>query len=363
MKKEEILSARQLRLLSWCALLSPLVRQAPLAMVRAGGRGAWISGLLSFFPLLGMLWLLRSLLRRRTAGEGLGEQYLRALGTWPGRAALLLSTLWILFYAGFVLRAGADRFIATVYPNSSSEGFLLVMGALGLMAGLGRLKILGRFAEVTAPVLFLLFVLVFPSVLFQVDYASLLPVSPREEALPILQGVFPAVDTVALAALSGFAAGQAQEGKLRNWVWTLLATVALMTLLCVSTVGIFGAALTSRMYYPFFVLLRNIQPLRLLERLEPLLIAQWVTTDFLLYALLLHITENNLRVCLGGRAPRREVRVAAGLLLSLLSAFLCAPDSFSLIRLSEWVVPLGNAVLLFGVLPAVWAVGKIRKTI
>ena len=66
-----------------------------------------------------------------------------------------------MFYAGFVLRAGADRFVSAVYPESEPWIFMAVMLALAVRAGLGSLRTLGRCAAVTAPVLGAMFLLVF----------------------------------------------------------------------------------------------------------------------------------------------------------------------------------------------------------
>ena len=67
-------------------------------------------------PLAGLL--LGRLTRKRVPGEGLGGVLLRVLGRFGGTAAVLLYTVWTVFYAGFVLRAGADRFVTAVYPGS-----------------------------------------------------------------------------------------------------------------------------------------------------------------------------------------------------------------------------------------------------
>lgn len=359
MRREDLLTSRQLLLLSWCALLSPLIRQTPLAIVRIAGRYAWISALLSALPLLGMLWLMRSLLKHCPEGEGLGEQYLRALGQGPGKLVLGFSTLWILFYSGFVLRSGADRFIATVYPDSGSAGFIFVMAGLGLMAGLGRLKTLGRFAEILAPILIGLFLLLLPGILSDVEWTELGDLR-KAEPLVLLRGSLPAADTIALAALGGFAAGSVKHQPCRGLLTALFGTVGLTAVLCVCAVGVFGETLTARLYYPFFVLLRNVRPLHLPERVEPLLIAQWVATDFLLFSLLLHIALRNMKLCFGGS---RFLRLGLALGFSAASAFLCADSSFALIRLAASVMPIGNAILLFGVLPFIWCVGKLRHTI
>ena len=173
MPGESKLTRRQLALLLWGAMLSPLVRRLP----GAAGRGAWLAALLALPPALLLGSLLGRMLSRRRPGEGLGELFLRAAGPVPGRIAAGLFGLWFLFYGGFVLRAGADRFVSAVYTDSPVWPFLAVTGLLGLLVGVGRLKTLARVAEAAAPPLAGLFALVIALSPETVEPAELWPLS------------------------------------------------------------------------------------------------------------------------------------------------------------------------------------------
>ena len=130
--------------LSSLLLLGPALRLLPRLAAEQAGRAAWLS-VLPALPLL--LFYVRFLSRfweARPAGTGLGEAALELLGPRWGRGALFFFTAWLLFYAGFVLRSGADRLVLTVYPQSAPAVFTLSMGFCCLAAALGSARSLAR---------------------------------------------------------------------------------------------------------------------------------------------------------------------------------------------------------------------------
>ena len=141
-----------------------------------------------------------------------------------------------------------------------------------------------------------------------------------------------------------------------------LALGLLAALLCVTVVATFGAKLTTEMYYPFFVMIRCIRIFRLLERVEALVVAQWVTTDFLLLGALLQAATGELTLCFPKLGARRGAVALTCLALALLSGALCAPTAFSLRELSRTLVPIASASAA-GVLVLAFVVGLIRKKI
>lgn len=358
------LSRRQLGILLLSVMVSPLIRQVPGAMTLPAGRGVWLSALLCLpgAALLGAF--LGALLKNRGPGEGLGELLCRCFGNVPGRAAAALFALWLIFYAGFVLRAGADRFVSAVYPESPVWLFMAVMLLLCLPAGLGKLKTLARCAQIIAPALGLVFAVVFVFCFQNVETDNLWPLRP-EDLAGAGPGALPLLTTLSVGAHLTFAAGETEPGALgKTFALPLLALAGLGLLLCVTTVGTFGAELTERMNYPFFVMIRSIRIFNVLERVEALVVAQWVAADFLLLGTLLHIAPGALSLALfgpGGKRPRWTGWLCAALLG--VSGWLCAPTAFTLRWVARTVVPAGNALLVFGLLPLAFVIGKMRKKI
>ena len=353
------ISCRQLSILLFVSALSPLIRQTPGMAVQSAGGAVWLSALLALVPLPLAGLLLGRLTRKRLPGEGLGGALRRVFGRFGGTAAVLLYTVWTVFYAGFVLRAGADRFVTAVYPGSRPWLFMAVMAALCVPACLGRLK---SCAEIALPLLALVFLFVFLFCLPGLDAANLAPLS-RETVMDAARGTPWLLSTMSVLLLLAFLSDRTEPGPLAaSFNRPLLALGALAALLCVTVVGTFGASLTAEMHYPFFVMIRCIRIFRLLERVEALVVAQWVVTDFLLLGALLQSAAGNLTLCFPKLDRRRGVVALSCLALACLAGALCAPTAFSLREMSRTLVPIASASAA-GVLVLAFVVGLVRKKI
>ena len=359
-EKQSMLSRRQLLSLGWVALLSPVIRQLPRAAVHMGGRGSWLAPLAAL-P-LGLLYaaLLHGLLKNRQEGEGLQHQFCKALGKFGGRGLLLAYTLWAVFYMGFVLRAGADRFIAAVYPSSRPTVFVLILAGLGLMAGLGRLKVLSRCAEVVQPLLIFSLLLIIWSALPKVETENLLPLR-RGHLAEAAFGALPVVNTLCFTVYAAFLEHRVEKGSVgRSLLGPLLGTLGLVFLLGLVTIGCFGAEVTGAMRHPFFVLIRDVRLFNLLERIEAVIIVQWVLTDFVLVALFCHVAASNLCFVFRGGEGQRRLFAVGVTAAAVVIAFACAPTSFALQAMAEHLIPRLHFLFLFILLPGVFLVGKIR---
>ena len=350
--REDRLSRFQQGALLWCAMVSPMIRQAPGAAAAAAGRGAWVSAVFAL-PLGAVL------------GLALGRFFPRR-GTlsFRGAARLLpgLWALWTMFYAGFVLRAGADRFVSAVYPESEPWIFMAVMLALAVRAGLGSLRTLGRCAAVTAPVLGAMFLLVFLACVPNMESANLLPLT-RSDAAGAAKGLWPLGCAMAVGVpLGALTAVRGRGGSARPFTLAFLGQGLLALALCVTTVGTFGPAMTARMNYPFFVMIRSIRLPHLLERVEALVAALWVAADFLLLALLLHAAAFSAALALRGcGGEKRPVGVWCCAGLAALCGVFCAPTSIALRTLGDVWIPRGHALWSFAILPGALAVRALRK--
>lgn len=356
-----LLTSWQLGLLLWAGMVSPLIRQVPGVMTDFAGGAAWLSAMLCV-PAAGLLGLFTAgMLRSRAPGEGLGELLCRTAGPLPGRLTAGVFGVWAVFYAGFVLRAGADRFVSAMYPDSRDWPFMAVMGLLALMAGAGKLKTLARCAQIAAPVLWAVFVTVFVFCLPNVDLPELWPPAGPAPA-GVGRAAVPMLWTLGVGVLPAFLAGETERGSLAGaFALPLMTLAGLGALLCAATAGTFGPQLTGQMRYPFFVMLRGVRIFDLLERVEALIVVQWAAADFLLLGTLLHLGRRCLTLAL--RGPGAEPGRFTGSLCAG-AAFLCgrgcAASAFALRALGERFMAPVTGALVFGLLPLVWALGRLR---
>ena len=355
------LSRRQLGALVWGALVSSLVRMAPGSMLPAAGGGAWLSAALSVPGVLVLGLVLGLLLSLRRPGEGLGELFCRALDPGPGRALAGVCALWLVFCGGFVLRCGGDRFVAAVYPESPIWLFAGVTLLLCLPAGLGRVRVLGRCARIVVPCLLGLFALVFLLTAPRLELAELS--LPDRALVRCGTGAVPLLGTVCSGAFFLFLAGPFPPEQGRGVFYPpLLGLAGLGLALSATVTGVFGPGLAGQMDYPFFVLIRNVRLFLLLERMDALIAAVWVVSDYLLVGALLHMASAALTVALRGPGtPRRTWYVWVCAALMGAAAWLCASDAFALQELGRQIVPLADLGFAFGVLPGVLFMGRVRK--
>lgn len=370
MNKADRLDAGQLRALCAVAFLSPALRFCPTAGILAAGRAAWLSMLLAFPLLLLYAVFLRRFLSCRRDGEGLAELCLRAVGEKAGKPLLLAFTLWLVFYAGFVLRAGAERFITTIYPHSTPAVFVLILGLLAALAALGPSRTLARTARLVLPLLLGALGLILLAALGSAKVENLLPVT-TSGLLPLLHGSLPAADVLSGVAVLGAFLSAAAPAELfsvrKNARWLAFGT-GFLCLLTAAILGSFGAELASQLTRPFFSLVRNLVFFRSVERMEALAVTLWVFPDFLLSAMALFAAQLCLRRALGGSAAWRgealfDLSGGRWLILlcvaaALLSGLWMAPDQKTFLFLSSRLVPALNMGLAFLILPGVYVFGK-----
>lgn len=363
------MTQRQYGMLCAGIMLSSMLRLLPHTSAAEAGRAAWLCGPAALLPLLGFAALTAALLRRRRAGEGLSRLILRALGCTAGKLLLLLYALWFTGYAAFLLRSSAERFVATIYPFSHAWPFAALLLALCLTAALGPPRALFRAAEIFYPLLFAVFVFTLLFAAPDLRIRSLLPVT-LSDAGGILRGALPIVNIgAAVLTYPAFLSGPLPEAapSMRTHR-TLLLRLGLWTLfLNAFVVGSLGAELTVNLSHPFFTMLRNVSVFHAVERFEALVVGLWLLPDFLLVSLMLILASMLLRTVFGtadagGGAQRRGLTWLCAL-AALAGGLLLAPDAFALRRLSHTVIPLVNLCFTVGVLPVVYLVGRLRKTL
>lgn len=365
----------QLIALCTVILLVPALRIFPSAATQLAGRAAWLAAPAAVVPVLLYILFLSRFMERRMEGEGLAELCMRALGRLGGKLALLLSALWFLLYGGFMLRAGADRFITTIYPNSSSPFFSVTMGILGTVAAMGAVRSLVRVAKLVQPVVLGVLLLVLITAFFSVDMANLLPVT-KQDAVPVAKGALAAVNVLAVVLyLVCFVEGLTPKapGRERSFSLWALAMLALLGVISFNIIGNFSPELTASLTQPFFSLVRNLVFFRTLERVEALVGTLWVFPDFLMISLLLYSAQHCLRLVMEKQSEYRGQRLLdlsegrwviplCGLVSTAASVFI-APNAQSLAFWSERLIPLMNLAYALLFLPLVYVVGRVKKVL
>ena len=355
---------RQLRILCFVAMLSPFFRLLPASVTEHAGSAAWVSGALSILPALLLTAMLTLLLKSFPQGVGISDILPLILGDLGGKLLLFIWSLWLVFHSGFLLRSGADRFIATIYPTAKPGFFMIITAAVCTIAATGHVKPLARSAEMFRPLLLFVMLTVLLFSLENVEPTFLLPVTAKDIP-PILKGLPLAAEAVSVALVTmGFLAKYTHhEERSPKLIFWLMGVTVLNILLCAVSVGCLGKTYTTALAYPFFVMARDLSILSGVERIESLVVGLWLLPDFVLITLELIIAADNFKRIFPERNGKAStlLPIVIAALCSTLVGFRIAPDSHSIHRWSDEIIPAIHLIWAYGVIPMLLLVGGLRK--
>lgn len=337
---------------------SPISRMLPKTALETAGRVCWIVPLLCFMPLIGLCYALRFLL----TGEerGLCGALESVLGERAGRVVAIVLGGWVIFYGGFLIRSGAERYISTVYKDEELWVFVLTVGSVALAGALGSVRALARMGQLGASVVGVTVVVLLALALPDMERHYLLPLSVSDAG-----GIAAALPYVFNAAtgwvFSLFLAGYIRRSSYRRGAITRWCAyiIMLMLIVVVATVGVLGPNVAGSQRYPFFALISNLKVFNILERIEPVTVMIWVLTDFVFIALLMMSAGEVGSKMLGLKKRRPAVIVSAAAMMA--TAFLVSRDAFSFGFVSFTFVPTVNLVIAAVFLPILAIIKKLKK--
>ena len=308
--------------------------------------------------------MLSLLLKSFPHGQGISHVLPRILGHFSGKTLLFLWSAWLVFHSGFLIRSGADRFIATIYPTAKPSFFMAITAIACTVAAFGHIKPLARSAEIFRPLLLFVIFTVLLFSLEDVEPTFLLPVTPSD--LPaIAKGLPLAAEAVSVALVTmGFAAqytvSHEKQQSLLPW---LLGVTALNVLLCAISVGCLGKTYTTALGYPFFIMARDLSVFSGVERIEALVVGLWLIPDFVLITLELIIASDNLLLIFHNSENQRAkpMVILTASAFALLVAFRISPDGQTMHRWSDAIIPAIHLFWAYAVIPLVLLIGGLRR--
>ena len=340
------ISARQLYGMLFTGLLTPAVRALPVLTAAVADKSAWLTGLLAFPPLLGAGWAVYTLSRGQ---DGLSGGFRRAFGPAAGKAVTIIYMVWALFLLCLEGRLYAGRMVTAGYRGASPAVFLLVLLAVVVWMARRKLSAFARASEICFLVLALILALVVGFSLLDARPRRVLPVWTQDLPAAAAATLVP-VGVLSGGVLGGFLAGQVapREGDARRGRRWLLGTCIVITLLQLGAVAQLGAQLCARVEVPFFEMARGVGMDGAFQRVESVVMAFWILSDFVWMGTLLFAVKAMAAALVGPKWVKRTPVLAA--LLAFLAAVFLFPDDFAARDLDTWLAPAGQLVLAF-VLP------------
>lgn len=245
--------------------------------MKAGGRDAWISGLVTLPLAFLAVW---SFYRLRLAFPR--DTIVQYLPKVLGIAGYPVAALYTVFYFAavvFTLRMTTDWMVEAILPETPSWVIgLLYMGAVTYIA-FGGLDVLARVNQFTLPLLTFLGILVSISTMQVKDYRLLLPLFEKGPAPILAAGVLALGyygETSILAMYDAYVRPQDRKGLFKAYSFALLYIVTTFTGPLAGSIATLGHRLAANMPYPTFQHWLMISFARFFERTDLLAVHQWL---------------------------------------------------------------------------------------
>lgn len=362
MEKKDTITMRQMVILSFIVTISPAIKMLPRETINISGGSAWLSSLLTVIPLSALILVMGGLLKKSAQHEGLCEVTLHVLGPVAGRIILALFLVWIVLQSGSALKTSSDRIITNLFNGSSHTFFLVAMTAMALIAAMGRVSSISRTANIFAPVLFISVIVILIFIYESIDLNNLHPIN-RLDAVPVIKGVYPSAAIMATVVMTAFLDGHVTNDRSRVrglFIWMAIS-VALISLICFLCLGVYGKELAGTFVNPLFVLVHDIRFLDTVERIESLVVVLWVAIDFVQLTVLFIAARKILSAIFRTGPEKAKYYVAGVALCSLVIASLAGGNVVELTLFSRKLMPAITFIVAYGLLPAIFITGKIRK--
>ncbi len=301
------LSWRQLASLIIANKLSMLTTYAPILTGAPATRDAWISAWLASGAAL-LITLVSYYLLKRFPGQSLFVINRKVLGPWIGRALNLTYAVMFLYLGAIALRMFSEVLAEALLPETPTFVISLLMMLLVITGVMGGMEVLGRLADLLAPLLVV-------TILFLALLAW--PLIHLDRLLPVFEfGVGPMLQqTLTPIGIFGEAAWTVMLVMpfLRD-PHTALKAIGLASLVNGLMVSIGAAILIATMgphlidkeLFPMLTAIRMIRIAEFLTRLEWTLSILWTGAMYAKIGLLLWGAARSMRDGLGLDFKRRK---------------------------------------------------------
>lgn len=357
----EKISTRQAAILFFMTTLSPAIRLFPQYTANVAGKAGWLSPVVALIPTILLIYIVNSFFKKYKDAN-LSDVYFKILGNILGRIVISLYLIWILIMLSLYVRYYAERILSSILPNTSISFLIIAMLFIVFLAARSGLVTIARANEIFFGIFVLIFFITFILGISQIHIRNILLVSYRD-AWPVIKA-----SNVILAIwgyfLFIFFFGDKINDKehIKKFSFqAVLLKYASVTLFLIMTIGTLGSALSSRMSLPFFVVVKNISVLGTVERLESVLLALWVISDFVIITVFTYISISLIKSIF--KLTGTKSLVSPVLLIAGIGSLYLAKNRFEIETFSTHITQPVNILFEFIIPFIVFGIGKIRKKI
>ncbi len=359
--EKEKITTRQLMLLFIVSTFSPATRAFPTFTAKIAKEAGWLSPIVAFAGMVILVIVVQSFFKKDKS-LNLSDVIYNILGKIIGRVIVSVYFVWILLLLAFYVRNYAERILTLILPNTTMNFFTITMLLLVFFVVRGGIVSLVRLNEVLFLGITIAFGITTILSFSNFDITNILPVSYKD-ILPITKAGYIIYAIWGIFLFMFFFADKVSDKErikrlgIRSAFFLLCVSTALIAV----TIGGLGQSLTTRISVPYFVTIKNISILNILERFESVILSIWVAADFVIISTLMYILVSIMKSLFKLSGTKSFVSP-----LTLITYFLTigiAKNHFELESFLEYIVLPFSVILEFAAPIVLFAIGKVRKVI
>lgn len=357
----EKISMRQLYMIYFVSICSPLIRLLPIQLSRTVRGSIWLSPIIVFAVFMAIV-LLINLMFKKHQDKGMSGVIESAFGKWGGKIVLILYFILFVFLASVYVRYFGERLLSSIYVYAPFEFFAAAMLIVAFFVVKASIEGMGRLCEIFSYIFVGIMVILLASSISNIEIFNF--------TLPSNENFYNHLETIPLiTGLMGYCIyamflGENVEHKMsiKKHGWKMAIVLALVSLVIILiTVGAFGYNVTEKLNLPFFSAIKNIQIFQTIERIESVFLGIWIVTDFVLITGLITVACNILKHLTKAK-DTKYISTPIIFIVYFLAIFV-ASNSFELEKMSTIILTPVNFVFAFIIPILIIIVGKIRKKV
>ncbi|HEX3022308.1 MAG TPA: GerAB/ArcD/ProY family transporter [Lachnospiraceae bacterium] len=296
---KKVLTYRQLFYIFLVVSITPIITYIPSQLMSGVDVSSIISIGLSLVAIIPLAFTI-VIFMQAYKGQNLYEILTNLIGKIGAKIVLILYLIWAIFSVAVKGWQYTLNIQASIMPFTKENFFFIVMVLLVMYAFLRGLKTIFRIAEfILVPMLIVLGIYILSSVsTLRLDYIMPSKLASMNE-LSLKSGYVLAVAGNLFLFL--FYTDSIKEHKddakehLRYFGTTIITFIAFSVLITIVTVGLAGPHATKALSNPFYVAMKGISVLNVLERFESVIVIITFLSDFAIICLYVSIIDRCLR--------------------------------------------------------------------
>ena len=271
------ISPNQIMWLLTSFTLGSAILLIPSSVTIYARQDAWLAMLLATLAGLGIIMLYTNL-ALKFPGQNFMQYSEVILGRNLGKIAGLIVIFVAMYLGSLVVRDFGSFIKATILPQTPMVVINAVIFLLVIMSVRSGLEVFARVNNIIAPCLIILLLFLTVLALPEMDVRKILPLVENGYK-PVIRGAqipigFPFSETVLFAMIIPYVSG---PGEVKKYLLAGgLVGGLLLTLVILRTLMVLGAEATSMLWYPVLEATRMINLFDFLQRIEALIIINWI---------------------------------------------------------------------------------------